>query len=126
MDLKKSFLLITFHKRHLHETNVTNKSFPVTIQAVFSKIHISFLRFSSQSLLAIKSQILLAFSGEFPKYFWLILFISNTSRISFCGLRLFVAWSTVTFQFHGITSPSSMHKLCKTKNANPIFFAISF
>ena len=123
----KSFLLITFHKLHLLEPiDNTKKSFSVMMQVAFSKGHISYLRFSSQNFFAKESRILLAFSRQFPNYVWFILFISNTSRISFCGQRLFVAWSTVISQFRGIISPSSMHKLCKTKHADPIFFTLSF
>ena len=63
---------------------------------------------------------------EFPKYFWIILFISYTSQISFCSLRLFVAWSTPISQFPGIISPNSIQTLCKTKEDIPIFCTLSF
>ena len=41
------------------------------IQVAFSKSHISYLRYSSQNLFAVKLRILLAFSGQFPNIFGL-------------------------------------------------------
>ena len=91
------------------------------IQAAFSKSHILYLHFSSQNLFAIKSRILLAFSGQFPKYLWFILFISNTSRISFCSLRLFCGMVNCHPNFVLSYRPFQCINYVKLNNPTPSF-----
>ena len=53
-------------------------------------------------------------------------FLSARTSLTSSGIkRLFAAWSRVKSNFLGTRSPSSIHRLCNTTEANPYIFTVS-